>query len=43
MIFENRKGMTTNPATRLFLRVTGSGMDVKEKFGKSKVMEVTHR
>ena len=29
--------MTTNPATRLFLVVVGSGMDVREKFGKSEV------
>ena len=29
--------MTTNPATRLFLVVVGSGMDVREKFGKSEI------
>ena len=35
LIFEKRKGLTTNPATRPFLVVVGSGIDVKGKFGKS--------
>jgi hypothetical protein len=35
LIFEKRKRMTTNPATRPFWVVAGSGLDVKEKFGKS--------
>ena len=37
MFFGKWKRMTTNPATRLFLVVVGSGMDVREKFGKSEV------
>ena len=32
--------MTTNPATRPFLVVVGSGIDVKGKFGKSGFYEV---
>lgn len=35
MIFGKRKGLTTNPATRPFWVVAGSGMDVKGKFGES--------
>jgi hypothetical protein len=31
MIFGKRKGLTTNPATRPFWMVAGSGLDVKEK------------
>ena len=34
--FEKRKGLTTNQATRPFWVVAGGGMDVKEKFGKSR-------
>ena len=34
LIFEKRKGLITNPATRLFGTVAGSGIDVKGKFGK---------
>jgi hypothetical protein len=30
LIFEKLKGMTTNPATRPFWVVAGSGIDVKE-------------
>ena len=37
MFFGKWKRMTTNPATRLFLVVVGSGMDVREKFGKSEI------
>lgn len=35
LIFEKRKGLITNPATRLFGAVAGSGIDVKGNFGKS--------
>lgn len=35
LIFEKRKGLTTNPATRLFGAVAGSRIDVKGNFGKS--------
>lgn len=31
MIFGKQKGLTTNPATRPFWMVAGSGLDVKEK------------
>ena len=37
MIFEKRKRMTTNQATRPFWLVACGGMEVKEKFGKSEV------
>ena len=40
MIFEKRKGLTTNPATRPFGVFVGSEIDVKEKFGKSGFYEV---
>lgn len=40
VIFGKRKRMTTNPATRPFWVFVGSGMDVREKFGKSEVAEV---
>ena len=33
--------MITNPATRPFWVFAGGGIDVREKFGKSRVMEVT--
>ena len=35
VIFERGKKLTTNPATRPFWVVVGSGLDMKEKFGKS--------
>jgi uncharacterized protein YfaP (DUF2135 family) len=31
--------MTTNPATRPFWVVAGSGIDVKEEFGKSELAQ----
>ena len=40
MIFEKRKELTTNPATRPFGVFVGSEIDVKEKFGKSGFYEV---
>ena len=40
LIFEKRKGLTTNLATRPFWVVVGGGLDGKEKFGKSEVVEV---
>lgn len=39
MIFGKRKRVTTNRATRPFWAVAGSGMDVREKFGKSEVVD----
>ena len=39
VIFKKRKKLTTNPATRPFWVVVGSGMDVKGKFGKSELTE----
>ena len=32
--FGKQKGLTTNPATRPFLVIVGSGIDVKGKFGR---------
>ena len=32
MIFGKRKGLTTNPATRPFLVIVGSGIDVKRGY-----------
>ena len=40
MIFGKRKRVTTNRATRPFWVVAGSGMDVREKFGKSELIEL---
>ena len=37
MIFGKRKGMTTNPATRPFREVVGSGLDVKRGYTKSEL------
>ena len=42
MIFGRRKRMTTNPPTRPFWVVAGSGIDVREKFGKSVVKEIDY-
>ena len=39
MNFGKRKGLTTNPATRPFWVVAGSGIDVKEEFGKSELAQ----
>ena len=39
MNFGKRKGLTTNPATRPFWVVAGSGIDVKGKFSKSKFIK----
>ena len=39
MNFGKRKGLTTNPATRPFWMVAGSGIDVKGKFSKSKFIK----
>ena len=39
MNFGKRKGLTTNPATRPFWVVAGSGIDVKGKFSKSEFVE----
>ena len=35
LIFEKRKGLITNPTTRPFGTVAGSGIDVKGNSGKS--------
>lgn len=42
MIFGKRKVLTTNQATRPFWVVAGSGIDVREKFGKSVVKEIDY-
>ena len=39
MIFGKRKGMTTNPVTRPFREVVGSGLDVKRGYTKSEFIK----
>ena len=39
LIFEKRKGLTTDLATRPFWEFVGSGLDGKGKFGESKFIK----